>query len=151
MARHGWAPPRRMRSASDAAGTGLVRATVASLEETRTRGLQHALEDLGRDGPPGAERAAAASDPSRWRRERRGRGRRRTGGPVGLGVAYDAGTDRDPEREEQHRASRERGRVAPGGARVSDPPRWRGRRGRRGAEAVELGENRRGLALVPGA
>src|SRR5207245_7024549 len=25
MARHGWAPPRRMRSASDAAGTGLVR------------------------------------------------------------------------------------------------------------------------------
>src|SRR3989442_2950866 len=111
------------------------RLTVASLEETRTRGLQHALEDLGRDGPPGAERAAAASDASRWRRERRGRGRRRTGGPGGLGVAYDARTHRDPQREEQHRATRERGRGAPSRAPGSDPPPWRGPRWVRPSEA----------------
>src|SRR5439155_4827 len=30
MARHGWAPPRRMRSASDAAGTRLIRPTPAA-------------------------------------------------------------------------------------------------------------------------
>src|SRR5437773_677430 len=123
------------------------RLAVPSLEETRARGPEHALEHLGRDGSPGPGGTTAARRGNR-RRERRGPDPRRGGGPVGLGVANDASADRDPEKDEQDGAGRERGRMAPGGARFRDARRWAGRRRRRGAEAVELCEDHRGTSTL---
>src|SRR5256884_1802302 len=87
--------------------------TVASLEEARARGTEHALEDLGRDGSRGAGRGATTGRSTRWRHQRQ---RTRHGGtdrPVGLGVAHPARPQRDPARQEQRGAPRPRPRVAP--------------------------------------